>query len=206
MDNNNNNGSRVRFGVERRHRGVLSPRNQQYILLVSRRDEREKVLEVPFYWARKKTIVYGGNKCVYRPEKTWVVLNRNKVRQAMDKMFNKYGANKQNQKLHNTIYPPSHLPSRPAAFPSPLKIPAKCQHVPERNALATLIQFENNVNRHHSLSASVNSLLQWYEACEYMMQFVSRCEGAQEWVGKFVSGWGMTLGCERLQVCVSERE
>jgi len=38
----------VRFGVERRHRGPLSPRSQQYIYipLAQGRDEREKVLEV----------------------------------------------------------------------------------------------------------------------------------------------------------------
>jgi len=37
-------GFRVRFSVERRHRVLLSPWNQQYMLLGPRREEREKAL------------------------------------------------------------------------------------------------------------------------------------------------------------------
>ena len=41
---NNNNGFKVRFGVEGRHRGPPSPRSQQYALVKPRREEGEKVM------------------------------------------------------------------------------------------------------------------------------------------------------------------
>ena len=38
------NGLEVCIGVKGRHRGPLSPRNEQYVLLEPRREEREKAM------------------------------------------------------------------------------------------------------------------------------------------------------------------